>query len=473
MKEAVEAIELQVSKQNKKVAIIVLGMHRSGTSMLAGILDRLGCKGPKTQLEANEKNSKGFFESKPVFRLNDEIFTAGGTRWNDWQPLGEDWLRSPRFNEFRDRAVDVLKAEYGDASMIYLKDPRICRLLPLWQHALEEMGYRVVCIHTHRHPLDVATSLKARKSVEVEPSIGMLSWLRHALEAESLSRSLPRIFTSYANLIDDWQHTASLAEKTFAFTWPIVTRTGQQRVAELIDPNLRHHQSSIQAFLQDPLTPELYRDTLQIMENWVQNGENKADHVTLDGLRQDFDSSASLLFAPANALEVAARDIKVLNQYKTSGEAHQAEIKASAKSIADIQEKYNNLASQKEVLQAELEQALRDREEANTQVQAYETQIQALTARLTKAESCATELKTENTIWTERVIDRDKRIAKLQQAVDVKRQKPAATIKNELRDLKKQYMRAIEDLHKYYKNSTSWKITTPLRLIKRRIKKLR
>ena len=128
----------------RKVAILVLGAHRSGTSSIAGILDGLGCQGPKTPLEKNQWNEKGFFESRPIVCLNDKVLAAAGSKWDDWRPLCADWQKSPRFNEFRGQAMQEIVSEFGDSSLIYIKDPRICRLLPFWKEVLEGSGNRRV-----------------------------------------------------------------------------------------------------------------------------------------------------------------------------------------------------------------------------------------------------------------------------------------------------------------------------------------
>ncbi|MEL5879436.1 hypothetical protein [Cereibacter sphaeroides] len=70
------------STQNsgQKVAVLVLGMHRSGTSMLGGVLDRLGCQGARTHLKAAPSNPKGYFESPEIMKLNDAILATLGSR---------------------------------------------------------------------------------------------------------------------------------------------------------------------------------------------------------------------------------------------------------------------------------------------------------------------------------------------------------------------------------------------------------
>ena len=427
-------------KPGDKVAILVLGMHRSGTSMLSGVLDCLGCKGPNTPMKASEQNPKGFFESQPIFRLNDEILEAAGTGWDDWKPQQEGWLNSPRFNEFHARAMEVLRTEYDGASMIYLKDPRICRLLPLWRRALEETGYRVVCIHTHRHPLDVATSLRARTNIEVEPSLGMLSWLRNILEAEAASRDLPRIFTSYASVIQNWQEFSGRAEAAFDFTWPVMARTAQEKISEFIELDLRHHNSNVDSFLRDPLVPDLFRKTLQILESWVQVGEKEDDYAKLDKIHDGFDFSAPLLFAPVSALESKIRDVKALTPHKASAEARQNEVDALSAKLADTEGQRDQLSSQKEQLRAELDQNRADMEEVEAQAQASKAEVDALSAKLADTEEHASKLSAELTTWTERLIDRDKKIAILQKDADLNRSKMTA----ELLDQQNRYIEDIE-----------------------------
>ena len=68
------------------VALVVLGMHRSGTSALAGVLSKTGYDLPKNLLPASFDNPKGYFESKEIIALNDDLFAEMGAVWSDWMP---------------------------------------------------------------------------------------------------------------------------------------------------------------------------------------------------------------------------------------------------------------------------------------------------------------------------------------------------------------------------------------------------
>lgn len=493
------------TKHQQKEAILVLGMHRSGTSMLAGILDRLGCMGPKHQMDANEMNPKGYFESKPIFELNDQIMEVAGLRWSDWQPLREGSLDSPRFNEFRTRAAEVVRAEYGDASMIYLKDPRICRLLPFWRDVLEDMGYRISCIHTHRHPADVAASLAARKHIAIAPSLGTLSWLRHTLDAEAASRGLPRIFTSYPRLLSGWQGLAEQAEDAFGFVWPASSRSAQARVGRMVDPKLRHHGSDVAEFLADPMVPALFRETLEIFENWAENGEQEAQHGQLDALRETFDSTAPLLYAPTRELEEAGQEIRVLAQDKaTNAEA----VEKLTGQLADAESARDQLTEEREELRATQAQLTEERERLAADLQdrnaAFDEARKHSEGALSQLTSQREQLRAENDSLTDRVIERDRKLAKLHQEVDQARREQAQAkaahdaltaqiaqaeaardkIRAEMetltdrvieRDQKLVKMRQQveharheqEHLHQVYRSSTSWRISAPVRAISR------
>ena len=147
----------------KKTAILVAGMHRSGTSAISRILNLLGCALPKTMDTAGPDNPRGFWESLAIRDLNDRILASAGSAWDDWEPFDPRWYASPVVEEFRDRARATLAEEFGDCRFFVLKDPRICRLLPFWVDSLNGIGATSYIVTPIRNPLDVAMSLEARK----------------------------------------------------------------------------------------------------------------------------------------------------------------------------------------------------------------------------------------------------------------------------------------------------------------------
>lgn len=176
---------------------LVLGMHRSGTSALAGLMDSLGISAPGELLPASETNRLGYFEPKEVVQLHDDLLASAGSGWAD-----------PRRFEVADESVT---APYREQLMTFvrdmsekrfvLKDPRICRLLPMWRSILKD--HKTTPLLIVRNPIGVAGSLAKRN--RFPPSVTFPLWLRHVLDAEYGTRGMDRAFVRYEALVADGQ----------------------------------------------------------------------------------------------------------------------------------------------------------------------------------------------------------------------------------------------------------------------------
>src|SRR5665213_4590235 len=121
-------------------AILVLGMHRSGTSAVAGALSLLGATPPATMLPAAVDNPSGFWEATSLLGVNDWILNENGASWYDCLEFDADGFGA------RTRAIALtlvmlcMKSEFGAAPLKLIKDPRLCLLLDLWLPALRAVG---------------------------------------------------------------------------------------------------------------------------------------------------------------------------------------------------------------------------------------------------------------------------------------------------------------------------------------------
>lgn len=285
----------ELGKGLERQALMVMGMHRSGTSALAGLLSALGCDGPATPMKANESNPKGYFESSRLMVLHDEILLSAGSSWRDYRPFPQSWLKSPKAQEYRGKLRALIEAEYGDSSFFVVKDPRICRFLPLWTDTLLSMKIQPLAIMTHRNPIEVARSLVARENYPLD--YGLLLWLRHVLDAEADSRNLARAFTSFDRLTDNWAGSAQELAHGLGITWPRYSPVNAVELREFVDVNLRHHRQPAQAVLENDLIAGWIRDSYAILERWVAGDTAPGDRKQLDRIRQAFDESAQV-FGP-------------------------------------------------------------------------------------------------------------------------------------------------------------------------------
>jgi len=267
----------------KPQCIIVLGMHRSGTSALAGLLTYLGATPPKTTMDAHESNAKGFFESVRVRDFNDALLSSANSSWKDWRPISQDWFASVEANSLQESACQIVDEEYGDAKLFMIKDPRICRLFPFWSAVMEKRGTALLPLHTHRNPHEVAGSLSDRYNFK--PAFTHLLWLRHLLEAEASSRSFKRHFTSYDELLNDTE--VAVKKISLSFDLPLPDDKALIEIKDFLSPSLRHHLNPA-AYQHVTLAP-WYQESLAVFEHGVHAGSHAIDRVKLDAIRSELD----------------------------------------------------------------------------------------------------------------------------------------------------------------------------------------
>lgn len=147
--------------------VAIVGMHRSGTSMVAKLLMNAGLVlGPEEDLmPPAEENPEGFFEHLDIVRLNDEVLNAAGAGWDCPPPAGFDWT-GPEFDVYRDRAQHLAAKLSGDGRWGW-KDPRSSLTLPFWRSALGPLQTIAVV----RNPLEVVTSLHRRNGFSIALSL--------------------------------------------------------------------------------------------------------------------------------------------------------------------------------------------------------------------------------------------------------------------------------------------------------------
>jgi len=186
----------------ERQCVLVLGMHRSGTSAVARVLSLIGAGLPRHVMAASGSNVAGHWEPKRVVELNERLLLEGDSAWNDWRPFAVEKALSPgarlRFTTEIGRAIEE---EFDRENLFVLKDPRISRLAPLYLDALRALGVGVKTVLVSRHPMEVAGSLQARDGMPI--SDALLLWLRHDLDAEAATRGTDRLVLSYDALMDD------------------------------------------------------------------------------------------------------------------------------------------------------------------------------------------------------------------------------------------------------------------------------
>ncbi|HEY9142813.1 MAG TPA: hypothetical protein VIM90_02130, partial [Arenimonas sp.] len=121
-------------------ALIVLGMHRAGTSALAGALDALGVPLGRQMVPAQADNPGGYWENAEGVQIHERLLLALGRGWDDLRPLPEGWLDTEAGLAAAAALEAWLQRDFAGQPLWAFKDPRTCRLLPLWQRVLGRLG---------------------------------------------------------------------------------------------------------------------------------------------------------------------------------------------------------------------------------------------------------------------------------------------------------------------------------------------
>ncbi|WP_139110189.1 sulfotransferase family protein [Ensifer sp. LC163] len=185
-----EQDESQLAHPKGRVGLAVLGMHRSGTSALTRVLSLLGAELPQRLMGANHGNETGHWEPQKLAELNDQVLSEGGSRWDDWRSFDSQALRE-KYPHFRDAIAACLQEDFGDSQLFVLKDPRICRLVPVYSDVTDQLRVDLRFVIPYRNAIEVAASLNARDGMS--NAYAKLLWARHILDAEAATRGSNRI----------------------------------------------------------------------------------------------------------------------------------------------------------------------------------------------------------------------------------------------------------------------------------------
>ena len=224
--------------ESPRKAILVLGMHRSGTSALTRLIGYLGAAMPADAIGPHAVNAHGFWESAGVVKADDALLRAARSSWFDPRPLDLSRMGEAGIRAYRDRLWEAIKAAFGDAPLIAIKDPRQCRFVPLVIDTLAEHGVDARAALVFRPPQAAARSLERRDGTT--PAFAHLLWLRHMIDAERATRALPRTVVDYEDMLQDWRRTATRL-LPLAGRDALPDANVADAIMAFIDPKLRHH----------------------------------------------------------------------------------------------------------------------------------------------------------------------------------------------------------------------------------------
>jgi hypothetical protein len=178
------------------MGVLVVGMHRSGTSALSSVLAAAGLDAGTDLMTRDVGNPDGYYEQRAVVALDDEVLAHYGGAWDAPPLLAPGWAEEHVARGFARRARDVVDATFSHPRFV-MKDPRVSLLLPLWRHVLLDRCAAVVIV---RDPAEVAWSLALRDAMS--PLSAMALWSAYNRSLLDGLEGLPVQLVRYAELIE-------------------------------------------------------------------------------------------------------------------------------------------------------------------------------------------------------------------------------------------------------------------------------
>ena len=377
-------VNLAKPKAARKDAVVVLGMHRSGTSAMSRVLSLAGAQLPSSLMIATPSNPVGHWEPQDVADFNDRLFAELDSNWSDTFGPREFLQRKPRFLRHLPEAREILRNNYGESDFIVLKEPRTSILLDIWVEALKQEDYEISYIIMVRHPEEVALSLQARDGFHKNKSL--LLWATYMASAEQGTRGCRRIFVKHDDLIFDPEKVLDRVEADLGLIFPRRSWDSALEIQQFLKSELKHHTvsrppKSAKAF------SELYRFYSYL------DSASQGEPWNIDVTQEIIDWLSGLEQATGPLLKLAERDLRAAQLAAYGGQAEAQHVRLElesaraqiAQQTAELQTALISATEQAQSGTAEAHQRAMEREaelsQSREQVAELTSQAEAQAAR--------------------------------------------------------------------------------------------
>jgi hypothetical protein len=244
-----------------KNLLLVLGMGRSGTSMLTGLLSLCGAGLPDNLLASDANNEKGYFESLDVLGMNEFFLNCLGLDFFDTSFRLQDGGLAEDGSVALTKRISKFLRRYEDCPLLVVKDPKIVPLLRYWLPTATGAGWEVKVVVSVRHPREVSASLEKLHGLSVDYANAL--WIKYNLLTERDTREYPRVFIAYDRLLADWRGQLNRVATALDLDLDL----GHERdepVNSFLDKELRHHVAGHDLVPSNPWVAEIFRQLTEL-----------------------------------------------------------------------------------------------------------------------------------------------------------------------------------------------------------------
>ena len=234
-----------------KGQIIVLGMHRSGTSCVGNLLTKIGIYfgDHSVSTGTGEENRKGFFERRDMREICDAVLQGSGSDWWAVGDFSTERVPVQIRTEVSTKFATVLE-ELHRHEPWFVKEPRLCLVWPL----LSAQVANPVFVHVWRDPREVAQSLAARNGFPID--FGIALWERYVRSAFLVSRDQCSVILSYNQLLKDPEgETRRLVEELGRLGVSGIAMPSEAELSDAVDADLYRQRDVSSPELAELITP--------------------------------------------------------------------------------------------------------------------------------------------------------------------------------------------------------------------------
>lgn len=170
-----------MSTPTPRPILLVIGPHRSGTSVLTQMLSTMGFDLGRTLMPPSFDNPRGFWENEKIVDRHDQLLSDLGRDWSTAGALPEGWIDSDAARSALTDICDILNSDFNDHDPSLIKDPRLCSLAPLWDAVGERLSRPIHKVLITRQPDHIGQSIARRDGVSEKTGTAItLSYLEQA-----------------------------------------------------------------------------------------------------------------------------------------------------------------------------------------------------------------------------------------------------------------------------------------------------
>jgi len=295
----------------RPVVVVVLGMHRSGTSLLSGMLEIAGVPMADDALHRGPANPTGYRERREIVELHDQILARIGRPVGSPlhpMPLPIGWSGSREVQHISETLKEFVQAQLAQHQNLWgFKDPRTARLMPLWTSLFDELGVEPRYVWAMRAPVASARSmaLKNKRARPMTQHFAELIWAAYNVDIYRALRGTDPIVVDYDSWFDD--APSLVRQLTQKLGLPPPDQAAEEAIRTLAQRSHRHHEPGSREDLHFPELQDFWEDVQNLSR-----GTERADRFVSTW---DFAGRTMLEFSrPLEGVHLIREQIAALEQ---------------------------------------------------------------------------------------------------------------------------------------------------------------